>query len=322
MNFDYIVGNPPFGSVGGDTLHLKCLDLVYDKFIKKMLIIMPWGFVTKDTKSFKKYQIKFAPKLQYVKEILGNNFEGTNMASAAIYEFTNEESKTTILEDLSGNKTEKSDLTNVSRFTPYEEEIIKYLENQVQQLIVWAGGYGYCTKKALNRKGIFDEKQINKLINEAIIKNSQHLYKYNSKTFLITSNTNGGMNGTFMSSKVGLIFNNVDDLIRLFLERSICRGYAIIILNSNKAAENCKKALQNPLLRFTCYKTQLDQNMHIKRVYKYVPAINWEDERCTSDEGLLEMCGCPKDKAKEYAEYVKNYVEEKDKEIESRKKRK
>ena len=320
MKFDYIVGNPPFGSVGGDTLHLRCLDLVYDKFIKKMLIIMPWGFVTKDTRSFKKYQIKFAPKLQYVKEILGKTFEGTKMASAAIYEFTNEETKTTILEDLSGNKTEKSDLTNISLFNTYEEEIVKYLENQGHQLIEWAGGYGYCTKKALNRKGIFDEKQINKLMNESIIKNSQILYKYNSKTFLITSNTNGGMNGTFMSSKVGLIFNNVNDLIKLFIERSICTGYTIIILNSIKSAENCKKALQNPLLRFTCYKTQKDQSMGNK-VYKYVPAINWEDERCLTDEGLLEMCGCPKDKAKEYAEYVKNYVEEKDKEFESRKKR-
>ena len=319
MKFDYIIGNPPFGSVGGDTLHLKCLDMVYDKFIKKMLIIMPWGFVTKDTRSFKKYQIKFAPKLQYVKEILGNNFEGTKMASAAIYEFTNEENEMTILEDLSGNKTEKSDLTNVSRFTTYEEEIIKYLENQGQQLMVWAGGYSYCSKKSLNRKGIFDEKQINKLLNEAIIKNSQHLYKYNSKTFLITNNTNGGMNGTFMSSKAGLIFTNVDDLIRLFLERSICSGYAIIVLDSIKYAENCKKALQNPLLRFTCYKTQLDRTMVINRVYKYVPAIDWEDERCLTDEGLLEMCGCPKDKAKEYAEYVKNYVEERDKEFENRK---
>ena len=320
MKFDYIVGNPPFGSVGGDTLHLKCLDMVYDKFIKKIIIIMPWGFVTKDTRSFKKYQIKFAPKLQYVKEVAGNNFEGTCMPSAAIYEFTNEENEITILEDLSGNKTEKSDLTNVSKFTTYEEEIIKYLENQGQQLIVWAGGHACCSKKSLNRKGIFDEKQINKLMNESIIKLSQHLYQYNSKTFLITNNANGGMNGTFMSSKVGLIFNNVDDLIRLFLERKICCGYSIIILNSIKSAENCKTALKNPLLRFTCYKTQLDQNMKINRVYKYVPAIDWEDERCLTDEGLLEMCGCPKDKAKEYAEYVKNYVEERDKEIESRKK--
>ena len=319
MKFDYIIGNPPFGSVGGDTLHLKCLDMVYDKFTKKMIIIMPWGFVTKDTKSFKKYQIKFAPKLQYVKEIAGNNFEGTCMPSAAIYEFTNEENEMTVLEDLSGNKTEKSDLTNISKFNEYENEIVKYLENQGQQLIVWAGGCRYAKKKSLNRKGIFDEKQINKLLNEEIIKNSQHLYEYKSKTFLITNEANGGMNGTFMSSKVGLIFNNVDDLIRLLIERAVSSGYTIILLNSIKSAENCKTALKNPLLRFTCYKTQLDQSMGINRVYKYIPAINWEDERCLTDEGLLEMCGCPKDKAKEYAEYVKNYVEERDKEFESRK---
>lgn len=58
------------------------------------------------------------------------------MPSAAIYEFTNKETKTTILEDLSGNKTEKSDLTNVSLFTSYEEEIIKYLESKGQQKII------------------------------------------------------------------------------------------------------------------------------------------------------------------------------------------
>ena len=322
MKFDYIVGNPPFGSVGGDTLHLKCLNMVYDKFTKKMLVIMPWGFVTKDTRSFKKYQTKFAPKLQYVKEIAGNNFDGTCMGSAAIYEFTNEETETTILEDLSGNKTKKSDLTNISSFTSYEEEIIKYLESQGQQLIKWAGGHDHCTKRSLNKEGIFDENQIKKLINETIIKHSQHLYQYNSKTFLMVNIANGGMNGSFISSKNGLIFNHINDLINLFIERSNSTGYTIVILNSKKSAENCKIALQNPLLRFTCYKTQIDQNMTINKVYKYVPAINWEDERCLTDEGLLEICGCPKDKAKEYAEYVKNYVEERDKEIENRKKRK
>ena len=35
---------------------------------------------------------------------------------------------------------------------------------------------------------------------------------------------------------------------------------------------------------------------------------------------VKNICGCPKDKAKEYAEYVKNYVEERDKEIENKKK--
>ena len=68
---------------------------------------MQFGFVNKDTRSNKKYQIKFAPKLQYVKEIAGNNFEGTSMFSAAIYEFDNNISKTTIIEDINGNTIEK-----------------------------------------------------------------------------------------------------------------------------------------------------------------------------------------------------------------------
>ena len=96
----------------------------------------------------------------------------------------------------------------------------------------------------------------------------------------------------------------------------------MVIFNSAKSAYNCKLALERSLFRFILYKTQLDQHIYDKKTYKYIPDIDWEDSRCLTDEGLLEMCGCPKDKAKEYAEYVKNYVEERDKEFESRKKKK
>lgn len=307
MKFDYIVGNPPFGSTGGDTLHLKCIDKVFDKFIKKMLIIMPWGFVTKDTSSFKKFQIKFAPKLQYVKEILGNNFEGTHMGSAAIYEFTNEETETTIIEDISGNKTEKSDLTNVSQFTPYEEEIIKYLKNQGQQKIIGDTGRLNCWKKSNNIKELIDIS----------LKNIDF-----NKFGLLVNRTNGGVNGRFLNSNNGLILHTYDDYFNFFINHKTSSGYNTLLFNSIKCANYCKIALQNPLLRFTCYKLQDGVAMVPNRVYKYIPAIDWEDERCLTDEGLLEMCGCPKDKANEYAEYVKNYVEERDKEFESRKKRK
>ena len=318
MTFDYIVGNPPFGSVGGDTLHLKCLDLVYNKFIKKMFIIMPWGFVTKDTRSFKKYQIKFAPKLQYVKEIAGNNFEGTAMPSAAIYEFTNEETETTILEDLSGNKTEKSDLTNVSLFTPYEEEIIKYLENQGSQFIIGCGG----TNKRQKELNKIPESEWNNFLKNNIIKSCESIKNEKYNSYLIVCARNGGMNGIAINSQTGKIFNSYETILNYFIEQFVSNGYNVLCFNSNKSAENCKIALQNPLIRFTIYKTQIDNALYANKHYKYVPAINWEDERCLTDEGLLEMCGCPKDKAKEYAEYVKNYVEERDKEFENRKKRK
>ena len=311
MKFDYIVGNPPFGSVGGDTLHLKCLDMVYDKFIKKMLIIMPWGFVTKDTRSFKKYQIKFAPKLQYVKEIAGNNFEGTCMPSAAIYEFTNEETESTILEDLSGNKSEKSDLTNISLFTTYEEEIIKYLESKGSQLTINTGNVDKRKKELV---GMTDNEcykyLLNKLINNCLSLKENLANLYNSG--IICSRANGGMNGKYFSSQSGQVYNTYNDFEKYFIDKFASIGYAVILHKSNKAAENCKVALQNSLLRFILYKTQIDQNIYITH-YKYVPAIDWEDERCLSDEGLLEMCGCPKDKAKEYAEYCKKIIDKVDK---------
>ena len=319
MKFDYIVGNPPFGSVGGDTLHLKCLDMVYDKFIKKMLIIMPWGFVTKDTRSFKKYQIKFAPKLQYVKEIAGNNFEGTHMSSAAIYEFTNEETEKTILKDINGNTIEKDDLTNISKFNEYENNILKYLEIGDSIKVCYGfGGYDRHWRDIQKTMSINDFRN---WLNNNIDKSLEEVkHNYINNSYLITNLDNGAMNGQYMTSKTGQIFNSYNDLLNFF--RNVKPGYRILILKSNKEGKNCKITLQNPLFRFILYKTQIDRHIYDKKTYKYIPAIDWEDERCLTDEGLLEICGCPKDKAKEYAEYVKNYVEERDKEFESKKKRK
>ena len=120
------------------------------------------------------------------------------------------------------------------------------------------------------------------------------------------------MNRTFISKNTGTIINNYSDLIKEFINRNQSTGYTLIIFNNTKEAHNCKIALQHPLLRFTCYRTQNDQNMAINRVYKYIPNIDWSDDRVKTDEGLLQVCGCPADKAKEYAEYCKKIIEEVD----------
>ena len=64
-------------------------------------------------------------------------------------------------------------------------------------------------------------------------------------------------------------------------------------------------------MRFTIYRLQDDQSMY-SRIYKCITDINWEDPRVKTDEGLLEVCGCPKDKCKEYADYCRKVIEEVD----------
>ena len=34
--------------------------------------------------------------------------------------------------------------------------------------------------------------------------------------------------------------------------------------------------------------------------FQYIPDINWEDPLVSTDEGILELCKCPKDKCKHF----------------------
>ena len=47
----------------------------------------------------------------------------------------------------------------------------------------------------------------------------------------------------------------------------------------------------------------------VKKMGDKVPEEDWSDDRVKTDEGLLEVCGCPKGKCKEYAEYCKNTID-------------
>ena len=103
----------------------------------------------------------------------------------------------------------------------------------------------------------------------------------------------------FFSSKVGNIIDNFEDLVKYFASTDDCNPHNIMFFNTVKEAENCKIAMKNPLLRLTCYRTHYGNRMLANRVYRYIPAIDWEDERCLTVVGFLEICGCTKDKCKE-----------------------
>lgn len=301
--------NPPYGSVGGDTIHLKFVDKCLD-IAKYQVTVMPFKFVTKTHhKPAKKFKEKFSPYLSEVEEIDSKCFIGTAMYNVGIYVFGDETQNIDIKYVNSQNETIPS-LLDKSEFTVYEKEIIQYLEKQGPQEIIWAGG-NRKLKSELQNISVDNHKDfLKKKIIDSCKNLKQLLNTY--KSGLIVSNSNGRMNGKAFSSKSGQIFNSYEEFENFFIERNIANGYNVILFNSIKDAENCKIALQHPLLRFTIYRSQDDQNM-ATRVYRYIPNIDWSDDRVKTDEGLLQMCGCPTDKAKEYTEYCKKIIEEVDK---------
>ena len=306
--FSVCIQNPPYGSIGGDTRHLrfvdKCLDLA-----ETQIVIMPFTFVTKvHHKPAKKYKEKFSPYLSEVEEVDSKYFKDTAMPNVGIYVFGNETQYIDIKYADSHIETLVS-LLDKSEFTNYEKNIVKYLSEK-EQLPIF--NIGRVDKRKKELIGMTND-EVNIFLINKIKRNTLPIKKYldNGRAILLVNVANGGMNGRALSSKNGQIFTKYNDVEHFFINTKVSSGYNAIVFDSKNAAENCKIALQNPLLRFTIYRIQDDQNMY-SRIYKYVTNINWEDPIVKTDEGLLEVCGCPKDKCKEYADYCRKIIEEVD----------
>jgi hypothetical protein len=300
--------NPPYGSVGGDTLHLKFVDKCLD-ISKQQVTVMPFTFVTKiEHKPSKKYKEKFSPYLSEVEEVDSKEFIGTAMPNVGIYVFGDETDNIDI-KYVDSNKETINSLLNKSKFNTYEQYIINILTQKPQLPIV---NIGRVDKRKKELVGMTNDEIKTFLINK-IKRNTLPIKKYidTGRAILLVNVANGGMNGTAISSKNGHIFTKYNEIEQFFIDAKVSSGYNAIVLNSKKDAENCKIAIKNPLLRFTIYRLQDDQNMY-SRIYKCITDIDWSDDRVKTDEGLLEVCGCPKDKCKEYADYCKRIIDEVD----------
>ena len=306
--FSVCIQNPPYGSVGGDTLHLKFVDKCLD-LAETQIVVMPFTFVTKvHHKPAKKYKEKFSKYLSEVEEVDSKYFKYTAMPNVGIYVFGNETKYIDIKYADSRTETLAS-LLDKSKFSIYEQYIIDVLTKNPQLPIL---NIGRTDKRKKELIGMTND-EVNIFLINKIKRNTLPIKKYldNGRAILLVNVANGGMNGRALSSKNGQIFTKYNDVEHFFINTKVSSGYNAIVFDSKNAAENCKIALQNPLLRFTIYRIQDDQNMY-SRIYKCITDINWEDPRVKTDEGLLEVCGCPKDKCKEYADYCKKIIEEVD----------
>ena len=298
--FSVILINPPYGMAGSSTLHLQFVDKLLD-ICDKQIDIMPFGFVLIHRKKQDEFKEKFSKYLVSVNEEDKKLFGDITIGSVAIYYFDKNKNKDIIkLSFLNGERKEIKSLLDINTFE-------NNIENKIYELISSKGTQQGFTFIGLNGGENENNKSIIKKYN--IIK--EYFDNHNTCAILIVSNANGKMNGKYMSSKIGQIFTSYNDFYNF--ARDIKPQHNILAFNNKKAAENCKKALENPLLRFILYRIQDDQHILLSKCYKHIPNIDWSDDRVKTDEGLLEICGCPKNKAKDYADYCKNIIEQVDK---------
>ena len=292
--YDICLINPPYGNrkYGDEFLHHKmtekCLELS-----NKVICIMPAKLCTYDTskdKNRQHFKEVYDNRLVEVEMISSSVFQDTAMMNVGIHVFNKDNQNNIKIIDLDKNEKNIKSLLDISQFNDYEKEIAKYLEIDIKKANCWL------CQIAKNK--------------ESLDKWCENIQKHNKNIYLTSNSANGGMNGTWFSKTVGKIFDNIDDLKQNFAER---RGAACVIMlfDSIKAAENCRNAMKRPLLRWCLYRTQDDQALR-RKVYRYIPDIDCGDDRVKTDEGLLEVCGCPKDKCKEYADYCKKIIEEVD----------
>lgn len=303
-HFDVTIMNPPYGSTGGNILHINITNDI-KQHSNLTISLFPITFVTK-VNNEKLVDIKkdFSTNLVSVKEISAKVFENTWMPNVGIYMIDNNKQSKNIHIELQDKTFDVQSLNDIKTFNDYEEEFLqKISENGMQEFI---GDFGRlnCWKISGEDKKI----TLKRIVPKICEKYKQRLC---GKVYVMTNTYIPVGQGIAFTQKLGKIFTNYDDVIEFFIENPYSRGTNLFIFNSVNEAQNFITAIKNPVLRFTIYKLQDDQNL-TKRIFKYIPAIDWKDSRVVTDEGLLEVCGCPTNKCKEYAEYCKNYMEKVD----------
>lgn len=332
MKFDVCLMNPPYGTTGGDDLHYrfteKCIQLC-----DEVVCVMPFALVDKLTKPNPTWREKLSPYVTLAERVPGNIFVGTDQTDVGIYTFIgqtvlnkkdNNYINTDHIEiiDLNGNVRHTKKLS-IEPFNEYEKLFTSFLYRENMSNIINFGYMShmddYINRYVKRNKLVYNKENRNKI--DSLAKEERILKEANKmpeNTIGLVCNFYEGSNKTgyhakFYGNTTGNIVCNINELAEFLKKSGTTSGYNLICFNNIKEANNCKTALMNNVLRFCLSKVQVDRCMQPTVCYRYIPDIDWSDPRVTTDEGLLEVCGCPKAKCKEYAEYCREYMEEFDK---------
>ena len=202
MKFDICLMNPPYAT-SGNNIHLKFVDRIND-ICNKQVSIFPISLVKNHgIKSQDIYKEKLSKYLSEVEEVPSSLFTGTSMQNCGIYVFNKDKTEDNIsVKTLNFDIKNVKSLLDISEFTNYELEFIKYLEEQGSQDILSCCGALRNWKAQV--QGLNDKKEkLTELVNRSL----RNLKKYyeNHKNYygLIVNMINGAVLQTARVMKKG-----------------------------------------------------------------------------------------------------------------------
>ena len=310
--FDICLMNPPYASRGGDDLHYrfteKCIQCC-----NKIVCVMPFSLISLPGDVHELYRKEFNSYLYLVQEINANEiFKDTTQENVGIYIFKDTKRTTEKIKiSYINNEIKYVDKLEYNVFSDYEKEIINYLLPAIKEgiNIMWCGYTDHPNRHIKRIEKKFNIYNIDKKTLILKLREEQVDRLPSNKVYMNVNIAYTPGKALYITSKSGKIFTDKKSVLNMLNINNSMSGYNFMIFDTVKEAENCRKALQNPLLRFALLRIHKERHMKIKHCYKYIPDIDWSDDRVTTDKGLLEVCGCPKDKAQEYAEYCKNIID-------------
>lgn len=324
--WDVCLMNPPYGAKGEKDLHYrfteKCINMCDD-----VICVMPFTLINSKGDVNEKYRKILQCSLIEAEELNASEYFGdTEQLNIGVYQFNkNKVSKNINIIYLNKKDVYKTETLDIPLFSEYESQFTTLLQPALipDVQIRWNGYIDHPERhvERISKKYNIQNPSLQDVIKKLREERVQSLP--DNKIYLNTNAVTGNKpNGLYIFNTTGRIFKNKDEVLSYLNEMNTSVGYMFISFDTVNEAKNCKISLQNPLLRFVLLKQQEQAGRMMKTCYQYVPNIDWSDPRVVTDEGLLEVCGCPKDKCKEYAEYCRKYMEEFDKQHQSKKNKK
>lgn len=322
--WDVCLMNPPYGAKGEKDLHYrfteKCINMCDD-----VICVMPFTLINSKGDVNEKYRKILQCSLIEAEELNASEYFGdTEQLNIGVYQFNkNKVSKDINIIFLNKKDVYTTETLDIPLFSEYESQFTTLLQPALipDVQIRWNEYIDHPERhvERISKKYNIQNPSLQDVIKKLREERVQSLP--DNKIYLNTNAVTGNKpNGLYIFNTTGRIFQNKDEVLSYLNKMNTSVGYMFISFDTVNEAKNCKISLQNPLLRFVLLKQQEQAGRMMKTCYQYVPNIDWSDPRVVTDEGLLEICGCPKDKCKEYAEYCRKYMEEFDKQHQLKKK--